>query len=229
MKISSFLHWRKSSMAMLRSEGIRIFLWRMGIKCFSPLGRLEMVSYYRKDLTQPVEEYRAKADATFCRATESDMDQITRLLEELYGPKKDIVEKDRNIFLNRFRNGDDCFVAKIGDRIINYNWIIYGPNIQLDHYSIQLEDDEAFTDDAYTAEDWRGKGIHTAGLYEMLLFLQQSGYQRALTCVANYNKSSRKTHHRLGWDLCGTTLYFVPRGATKARIWQFKGPLDHFI
>jgi len=62
----------------------------------------------------------------------------------------------------------------------------------------------------------------------VLLFLQQSGYRRVYTLVDTDNKSSQKTHHHLGWEFSGTILYFIPRGAKKAWIWQLNGTLEPF-
>lgn len=231
MKTSLFQYWYKRSVETLRYEGIHILLWRMARMCLSPLGVLGMETFYWKDLTQPLKEFRAKVNITICRATASDMEQLTTLLGRRYGPRTHMSEKYRDIFLKRFRDGNECFVAKIGTEIVSYNWIIYDQKMQVanGYRSIHLKDDEVYTDDAYTAEVWRGKGIHTAGLNQMLLFLQQSGYQRVYTWANTDNKSSQKTHQRLGWEFFGTILYFIPRRAKKAWIWKLNGTLEHFL
>jgi len=231
MKTSLFQYWYKRLMETLRYEGIYILLWRIAKMCFSPLGALGMETIYWKDLTQPLEEFRTKVDTTICRANESDMEQLAALLGRRYGPRTHMSEKYRDIFLKRFRDGNECFVAKIGTEIVGYNWIIYDQKVQLaeGYRIIHLKDDEVYTHDAYTSEVWRGKGIHTAGLNQMLLFLQQSGYQRVYTYANTDNKSSLKTHHRLGWELLGSILYFKPRGAKKAWIRQLNGTLEPIV
>ena len=229
---SSLQWYYKRSMETLRYEGFQVLLWRLLKMCLSPIGDLGIETLCHKDLTQPLGEIRAKVGVTFSQATESDIEVLTTLAVRRFGPK---ASKKRDalheMLLQRFRDGNKCFVGKIGTEIVNYNWIFFNPVIAQykTGYCIHLKNDEAHCDDAYTSEPWRGKGIHTAGQNQMLLFLQQAGYRRASTFVPTDGKSSKKTHHRLGWEFTGTMLYFIPRGAKKAWIWRVNGTLAHFV
>jgi len=229
----SLLQWYyKRTMDTLRYEGIHILLWRTFKICLSPLGELGMVTLCRKDLTRPLREIRAKVEVTFGQATESDIEELTTLVVRRYGPK---AYKKRDMFrdelLERFANGNKCFVAKIGTEIVHYNWIFFqsGEYMLLPRRFTVLKDDEALCMDGVTVEAWRGKSIHTAVNTQMLLFLKKSGYRRAYTIVKTDYKSSKKTLYRVGWEISGTMLYFMPRGAEEAWIWRIRGTLVPFV
>ncbi|NIM98114.1 MAG: hypothetical protein GTO24_08565 [candidate division Zixibacteria bacterium] len=235
---TSHLHWYyRQAIETLRYEGLQSVVWRMVVMCLSPFGFLRLVTFYQKDLTQPLKEIQAKVEITVGQANESDVDQLATLVARRYGPSKDLGPHKykklgiQGTILNRFRRGHRCFVGKIGSDIIHYNWIFFGWEELLGGVGrfIRLRNDEAFCDDAYTEEAWRGRAIHTVVQNQMLLFLQKAGYRRAYTIVGIDKKSALKTHHRLGWEPSGTMLCFTPRGAKKAWIWRIKGTLDPFV
>lgn len=220
----------------LRYEGPHILLWRTLRMCISPLGVMGLITFYKKDLTQPLGEIRAKVPLNIGQATESDIEQLVTLVKKRYGPAKNMLGQYRNRgirdnILERFRQGHRCFVGKIGTEIVHYNWIFFHwkESIAGTGRFINLRDDEALMDDACTAEAWRGKGIHGDVHNQMLLFLQQAGYRKAYTIGTSDNKSSQKPLHRIGWKISGTMFYFIPRGAEKARIFRIKGTLAPFV
>jgi hypothetical protein len=216
---------------IMRYEGPHFLLLQAMTRCIAPIGQLGLKALCQKDLTRPLEEIRAKVDITVSRATEADIEQLTALVVKRWGPKArknyDILRDD---IRRELRRGSICFVGKIGTEIIHYNWIFFRSVEPLTGVGprIQLNDGEVLCDDAYTEEAWRGKAIHTAIQYQMLLFLKKAGYRRIYTPVGVNNKSSQKTHRRLGWEFTGTMLYFIPRGAKKAWIWRIKGTLEPF-
>jgi len=200
----------------------------------SPLGLLDVLSFYQKDLTQPLVEIRAKVDVTIGQATESDIDELAALVKRRYGPGKNMdwysKQGIRDTILQRFRRGCKCFVGRIGTEIVHYNWIFFhweetDPGAG---FFTRLKEDEALCNDAFTVEGWRGRAIHTVSNSKMCLFLKQAGYRMAYT-VGGSNQSSLKTLHRVGWVHSGTMLYFIPRGAEKAWIWRINGALDPFV
>ena len=218
-----------------RYQGFRALLWEALVTCVTPFGKLGLESLCRKDLTQPLGEVRAKTDITICIATEADIEQLVTLAAGLWGHTGDLGPYNelgiRGTILDRFRRGQKCFVGKIGEKIVHYNWIGFHweETIAGTGRFIRLRDDEAVCHDALTVEAWRGKAIHTVVHNQMLLFLKAAGYQRAYTVVGTVDRSSRKTHHRLDWQFSGTMLYFIPHGAGKVRIWRIKGTLDPFV
>lgn len=224
-------YWKRVS-DTVRYEGFHILLWRMLKWCFSTLGHLDTMTFYRKDLTQALEEKRAKVDLTVTQASESDIDQLAAMVARRYGPTMAQLwpyknQSVRDILQQRFRRGCKCFVAKIGTEMVHYNWIFFHWEEEvMGTFSSRLQADEAICNDGYTEEVWRGKGVHTAVNSQMLSFLKHAGYRRAYTSVGTDSKSSRKALDRLGWEVYGTMLYFIPRGACKAWIFRLKGTLE---
>lgn len=230
-QIRWYLRW---GIDTIRYEGLHILLWRMLILGLSPLGTLAIDSFCRKDLTRPLGEMQAKVDLIVSQATEAHIDELATLVAKRYGPKY-VREwfKTRSIqetIGDRFQQGAKCFVGRIGTEIVHYNWVLFHSEEwpRAPHF-IHLSDREALCDDAFTVEEWRGKGIHGAVHNHMLLFLQQSGFRTAYTRVHTDNISSKKALQRLGWDFYGTLLYFSPHQSDKVLRWQVGGPLDPFV
>jgi hypothetical protein len=220
----------------IRYEGLHILLWRILRRSLSPFGRLDMDSFCRKDLTQPLGEKRARVDLTISQATEADTDQLAALVAKRYGPKqkRELFEtcSIQKTIRDRFQQGAKCFVGRIGAEMVAYNWIFFhGREWSHRHFvlSISLNDDEALCDDAFTVGEWRGKGIHGAIHNQMLRCLQQSGIRRAYTLVGTDNVSSSKALHRLGWDFYGIALSFIPCRTNKVWVWRVRGTLEPFV
>jgi len=225
-------HFRRG-IDTIRYEGLHILLWRMLKLGLSPLGELGIVSFCRKDLTQPLGETRAKVHLIVSQATQADIDQLAILVAKRYSP-----EWNRKLFAtkgiqetirDRFQQGAKCFVGRIGTEIAHYNWIFFHSRELWRGHSVHLSDGEALCDDGFTVREWRGKGIHGAVNNHMLLFLQQSGFRTAYTYVYTDYNSSQKALRRLGWDFYGTLLYFSPHQSDKVLRWQVRGPLDPFV
>jgi coenzyme PQQ synthesis protein D (PqqD) len=215
---------------IIRYEGAHFLLWKVLTKALSPMGRLSLMSFYRKDLTPPIEKTPTDLALTVCQATKSDIEQLSNML---FFSKHFL--REGLAFLNegirRLNLGHRCFLGKVGKEIVHYNWIFHACDtlyILKDRY-IVMGDDEAFLNDAYTTEPWRGMAIHTIVQNCMLLFLKQQGYRRAYTMVLTSNRSSQKTHHRLGWERSGRMLYFVFPESLKAWICCLSGTLEPFV
>jgi glycosyltransferase involved in cell wall biosynthesis len=225
--------YARRTLDTLRYEGLPILLWRTFSRCLSPLGTLQPWTFYQWDLTRPIGERPARAGISVALAAESDIDQLEALVAQRYGPT-DIGPYAklgiRPTIVHRLRQGLRCFVARMGAEIVHYNWIAFRPEESLGDSAafIVLGGSEAYCSDAFTVEAWRGKGIHTAVLNQMLLFLQQTGYRKVYTDVGSDNKSSWKTHERLGWEVCGTALDFRRRGARTLWRWRLRGSLSPF-
>lgn len=219
-------------MEMLRYEGFPVLVWRGLRKSIAPLGDVRLLTFYEKDLVQPLPRVSARVPVTITVATQADFDQVTALIVKRRRPRLDLVNDElrrvRQIVSERSERGDKCFVAKLGADIVHSNWVI------LDSmewpagtgHRITLPPDEAYTTDATTAEAWRGKGIHTAVLLAMLRFLQELGYRKAYAQVRTDNRSAWKSHERLGWRRTGTILLFRPVGRKVTWIWRLRGNLQ---
>ncbi len=232
----SLLRWYyKRTIETLRYEGPHFLLWRIVRKCLSPLGTLGLENFFQKDLNKPLRNIRANVELTVTQATESDIEQLATLVKERHGTWKNSERYSdldiREMILQRFQRGCKCFVGKVGEDMVHYNWISFHweESVPAARCFIHLRDDEALCNDGFTPEAWRGKSIHTAVNNEMLRFLQKTGYRRGYTTSATQNKSSQKALYRVGWTYSGTMLYFTPRRADKAWIYCIKGTLDPFV
>lgn len=216
----------------IRYEGLHILCWRALRWGLSSIGDLRAITLCRKDLTQPLGEIQAKVDLIIDQATEADIDQLVALTEMRWSKEqKQKRFKSKSVqetISEQLKQGAKCFIGKIGTEIVHYNWIFFNKK-DLEHYFIQLQDREAFCDDAFTPPKWRGKAIHGAINNRMLLFLQQSGFHTAYTCVSTENISSKKALRQVGWDCYGALVYFSIKNSNKVLMWQIHAPLDPFV
>jgi hypothetical protein len=235
METALWHHYYRRTVETLRYEGPHYVFLRALPVCFSPLGTLGLLNFFQKDLTEPVREIQAKVEITVSQATESDIDQITMLVKRRYAHSGTLEWYSklgiRDTILERFQRGCKCFVAKIGEEIVHYNWIFFqreevDPGTGL---FIYLKDDEALCNDGSTSEAWRGKSIHTAVNNHMLRFLQRTGYRKAYTIVASQHKSSQKGLYRVGWTYSDSLLYFIFHRTKKCLKWRIRGSLFPFI
>lgn len=227
---TSLLYWYyKKTVDTLHYEGVHILLWRMLKLCLSPMGYLDMMTFYKKQLEEPIAEKRARVDLNVIQATEKDIDQIAAMVARRYGPTMARLWPYKNktahdIIQKRFQQGCKCFVAKTQAEFIHYNWIFfYWEEGVMGTFRSCLKADEAICNDAFTEEAWRGKGVHDAVHNHMLRHLQQEGYQCVYTSAGSDNRSSQKAVHRHNWTFYGKILYFVPRGTEKGWVWRIKG------
>jgi L-amino acid N-acyltransferase YncA len=209
---------------MQQRKGVHVAPWRILAAWLSPFGELSVARLYEKDLASPLAAFAAKVSVTVGQATGLDIERIAELGATLDGSLSESALRGQ--FSDRIRRGARCFVAKIDDQVVHYNWLIFDrmeswPSTQV------LREREAYCTDAYTVHAWRGRAIHTEVLYRMLLFLQEAGYRRAYTIVAAQNEASWKTHHRLQWQLSGIAFCFKPRYRSKMLVWTMAwGPRE---
>src|SRR3989339_913357 len=219
----------------VRYDGFSTVLWRALKLCLLPFGTIGMVELCRKDLTKPLDEKHAAVPVDIDQAYASDVDELVALVEKRYGPVKNIEWYSRlgirGTILDRFQHGAKCFVARIDGKSVHYNWIFFHHQewVPGTKRYINLKDGEAFCDDGFTLEPWRGKSIHMAVNFRMLLFLKQAKYLHAYTVVSSYNKSSQKALSRINWEFFCTMLFFTPRWAKRTWVWQFKGEIAPLI
>jgi hypothetical protein len=222
--------------ATLRYEGALVFLWRIVMKLLSPLGSFGIATLYEKDLRYPIVDVRAKVDIIIIEAT--GLVDIERMMEVMAsaprGSRVIDVAEVRTHVRELLQRGAKCFIAKVGDEIVHYNWLIFHWADVLPIFSgggrfIVLNDDEAFCTNAYTVAAWRGRAVHAAVLHKMLVSLRAAGIRKAYTVVRNDNKSSWKTHERLEWTVLGTVLYVKHRKMRRAWVCRTHGIASRFV
>lgn len=120
-------------------------------------------------------------------------DEIALLKEFLYEaifipegvtpPPKDIVEKpELRVYTDDFgtRQGDNCLVAVIDNQIIGAVWTRI-----MDDYGHVDDDTPSFAISLYN--DYRGQGIGTRLMKEMLSLLKMQGFKKASLAVQKVN------------------------------------------
>ena len=183
----------------MRREDVRSLIGRGLRRLLLPFGVFDLSVVYRKDLSEPLEPFRARIPVEIGLAAESEIDGMVR--SSPY--------HDPETLRARLRAGNKCFVARIDGNIVGFNWLAFGA-VRDEYYAIRLEARDAYCMDARTEEAYRGHAIHTELLYRMLAHARDMGFRHAYTRVSAMNISSWKTHLRLGWQEIGTTFLFRP-------------------
>lgn len=228
--ISRFQNFFKWSGEVLRYNGPMVLLWRWFQRGVHRFGRLELVTIFEKDLRQPLPEVKNPGNMTITIATESEIEPLVELIGERFKTREFSRMKEfEDLVRRRFKRGSLCFLGKIGEEFVHYNWISFHWDESLGGRFIHLKDDEGLCQDAFTPEKWRGKGVHPVVHHQMLYYLRQQGYLKAYTLVDTDNKSSKKTHQLHGWLTLGIVFCFTPRGSAKGWIWPLKGKLADFL
>ena len=115
-------------------------------------------------------------------------------------------DSDPEMVRRRLAADNSCFVARHNDKIISARWAATGI-VQCDYLfrGYPLAPDEAYLYDAFTAPEWRGKGVFPALTSEMHRHYRAIGIRRSLcfTGPENYPAMIADT----GYRRIGTTGY----------------------
>jgi hypothetical protein len=173
------------------------------------------------------------ADVSLRQAVPADLDEIIRLYATdpwLYigeaSPTPGGDARARELYLDRLRRGEICFLAMCGDAIAHVNWICYHWGDALPEHPIRLRTGEIYTTDAITPAAFRGKGLHAFVLRAMLVHARAQGYRHAYTLARADRTEVYNGLARVGYRKCGRVIYFVPRGRTRAWFLWRQGNLE---
>ena len=236
MKSSRLQRYQKKIRETYRYEGIRFLIWRILTWCLAPFGALYVVWLCKKDLREPLEDFDAKIPVEVVQATEADLETIAAMVARRRSltPSGSGWYRQRGIrgtIIERFKRGDRCFLGKVGQEVVHFNWIFFNrakPISPVDHH-IELEADEGMCNDGFTEEAWRGKSVHRVVNHQMLRFLKTSGYRTAFTSVGAGDMLAQKALRRIGWEFPTLMVCVIPRGSTKEWIWQFGGSITKVV
>ena len=210
-----------------------LWLWRLVCRLLSPWGELCWDILMERSLRDEPPAMRPLTEVTLRLAGPADIDEITRLYSSdpwLYlgedSPAAEERSKARDLYLDRLRRGELCFLAMSGDRIAHVNWICFTWGDALPGYPIRLRPGEVFTTDAITPPDFRGRNLHTFVNRVLLMQARERGARRAYTLSRIDRADSMKGLFRVGWKICGRVLYFVPRGSERPRFLWRQGNLE---
>ncbi|MGH7268622.1 MAG: GNAT family N-acetyltransferase [Candidatus Rokuibacteriota bacterium] len=221
----------KRSRTIVRYEGAHVLLWRGLIKSAAPLTRLGASSIFQKTL-QDIPAPALPEDVTVAHCEPPDLEAVVRLMvgRAARGGRLDpaAIAHHRQSVLERLAAGHHCYVARMAGEVVHCGWVTFDwiewPG---EHWTalpaapqrlVLLGRDEAFHNDAYTDEAWRGRRLYTAALGWILHHLCRQGVRRLYAEVAVDNRSSAKTFERLGWQRLGTVVYARMPGSR--RVWR---------
>ena len=205
---------------------------RLG-RAVSPWGELGCEVLLERSLQGDLPVVKPDAEVTLRLALPADIDEITRLYSAdqwLYigewPPTASNQARARDLYLDRLRRGELCFLAMSGDAIAHMNWICFTWGDILPDHPIRLRNGEVFTTDALTPPAFRGKGLHAFVLRAMLVLARERRYRHAYTLARVDRTDTYKGLYQLGWRECGRMIYFLPQGGTKTRFLWRQGKLE---
>jgi GNAT superfamily N-acetyltransferase len=105
----------------------------------------------------------------------------------------------------RLRAGHACFVAVSAGRVVAVTWVAVGPvKVPYLEREIVPGPGELYLFDIYVAPDQRGARLAPRIFATIAELHRAQGYRRALCLIALYNRSSIRSHERLGFRRVGS-------------------------
>ena len=168
--------------------------------------RVDLGLIFHYDLNGPVPDFRADIAVEMKEADPAEVEEAARLADPLLREK----------FAARLADGMSCYVAKVDGRVIAYNWARYRSG-EDEGDTIILGPSDAYTTDAFTAPEFRGRKVHTQTLAFIMQTAKANGYRDIWTLVSASRRDSWKTHGRLGWRRSGIVLRVRVRDLIRVR------------
>jgi len=188
-------------------------------RALAPWGELGFEVLLQRSLLGELPAAAAGVPATIRLAVAEDIDTITRLYSSdpwLYlgkgPPTPENLATARELYLDRLRRGELCYLALCRDAIAHVNWSCFAWGDALPNHPIRLRAGEVFTTDALTLPAFRGRGLHAFVLRAMLAHARERGCRHAYTLGRVDRSASFQGLTQLGWQICGRVVYFQPRG-----------------
>jgi len=198
-------------------------LARMFGRALAPFGELGCDVLLERSLQDDLPPVQPHPEVMLRFALPADLAEISRLYSSdpwlyiLEGPAlRGGLGEARELYLDRLRRGELCFLAMSGDAIAHVNWSCFAWAEALPEHPIRLRKGEVFTTDAITLPAFRGKGLHAFVLHAMLTHARAQGIRHAYTLARVDRTDTFKGLSQLGWRECGRVIYFLPRRRTKA-------------
>jgi GNAT superfamily N-acetyltransferase len=209
------------------------WLARLFGRALAPWGDLGCAVLLERSLLDDLPAVKPDLEVTLRLAYPADLEEISRLYASdpwLYivegPPGPGSHEQALDLYLDRLRRGELCFLAMSGDTIAHVNWVCFSWGDALPDHPIWLRKGEVFTTDAFTLPAFRGKGLHAFVLRAMLERARARGNRHAYTLTRVDRTDTFKGLFHLGWRECGRVIYFLPRGSTKAWFLWRTGKLE---
>ncbi|MDI1283042.1 MAG: hypothetical protein PSV46_01485 [Reyranella sp.] len=202
-------------------------------RVISPFGDFCCGILFERSLLDPLPVAKTSVDVILRQATEADIGEICRLYSTdawLYlgkaSAKGGVDTAARELYRDRLRRGELCFLAISDGEIAHVNWVCSTWGDALPGNPIRLKPGEIYTTDALTTDRFRGKGLHAVVLRAMLEHAQVRGDRHAYTLARLDRADSHKGLFQLGWRECGRAIYFLPRHSERPWFLGCKGKLE---
>ena len=156
----------------------------------------ELLIFFEKSLSCPVEELNARTEISFSKGSWDDICELNTREYHLSGLES-----------YELNNNRDCFIGRT-ERIVFYVWVSYN-NIYDDKiFDIALSENQAYIYRAFTHPDYRGLRIYPAGLNYLCRKLRRRHITKCFIATSIENRSSINGIHRAGFSKIGYAIYF---------------------
>ena len=217
----------------MRNSRLLVRLWQGLTLAAAPFGELTLATLMDRSLADPLPEAGTDVDVTLRHAVEADMEAVCRLYSVdswLYlgdsSGRSDSHATARELYVDRLRRGEMCFLAISEGAIAHVNWLCSSWGDALPGHPIILRPGEVYTTDGLTTEPFRGKGLHAFVLRAMLEHARARGDKHAYTLARLDRTNAHKGLFQLGWSECGRVAYFLLHGGARPWFLWRKGDLD---
>ena len=237
----------RTAIADLRYQGLPVVLWKILAKLVRPVAKLEFYILFEFDLTQPIGEQAARIDAEYRieLATEADIVSIIDIqigaprplpaesLSDAQEYQRAEVARLRSSahadLLQTMRAGEICFLFRVGNELVHCNWMRFSSCAHVPHRPVELASDEVYMTDGYTAERWRGRGVHGVVMAHMFRYARDHGFKRAWGVTEITKAASRRGVRRVGWRQRGRLLYVTPRVLERTWLLRLGGDVEPML
>jgi len=178
---------------ILRQEGLRSFAFKVLGETF--YRRLALVERVPQRSSVRVS---SQIDVSFRPLTLSELSAYRELRPETANSE----------LVRRIEAGHTCIVGWYAGRIISARWL--GLNrCRIDYLDIEisLAPDTAYLCETFTAAEYRGRRVATAGAAVVEEILYRNGTRRELAAIWPENRAGQKTADRAGFTRVGTVGY----------------------
>ena len=184
---------KKNYFKKIKTDGIIVFLIKTLRLILRKLLGIDWISeiLFERSLEEPIQERNPRIKVTIREATEDDLDKFKGI----------VTETKFELFRKRFKkDGSICLIALDRERIACFAWISFEDEFESNaQVKVKLGEKEAYCFDAYTMQEYRNSGLHTAIFTKRLMYSRDKGYKKVLTLVQNKNVYSIKTVKKVGF------------------------------
>jgi len=112
----------------------------------------------------------------------------------------DVVGKPAAEFRRRFEEGDLCFIAEAGGAVVSVEWVrLRKYRLEEVDYAFDPGPRGLFLYDAFTAPEWRLRGLHVNVLQHVVEWAPARGVEDVFCHITHGNDLSLRTHLRFGF------------------------------